>query len=143
MFSLRFHSRSIVLSLSSIIIVTFPLRFCAFIALLFLFSSLPWGGEDIVAIAHVYWAVHLRPHLDHCLLEAVVVASPGVPVDPVSEGPVGTAQIPAIEVGIVAVAVPPSSLEKNKGYSQDKILSIHKYLNNVHGKVLKRLINLI
>ena len=120
MFSLRFHVRSIVLSLSSIIIATFPLRFCAFIALLFLFSSLPWGGEDIVAIAHVYWAVHLRPHLDHCLLEAVVVAGPGVPVDPVSEGPVCSPQIPAVEVCIVTITVPPAPLEENTNLSQIK-----------------------
>ena len=40
----------------------------------------------------------------------IVIASPGVPVDPVSEGPVRPTQVPAIEVGVVTVAVPPTSL---------------------------------
>jgi hypothetical protein len=40
----------------------------------------------------------------------VVVSSPGVPVDAVSEGPVGAAQVPAVQVRIVAIPVPPAAL---------------------------------
>jgi uncharacterized membrane protein YqiK len=40
----------------------------------------------------------------------VVVSSPGVPVDAVSEGPVSAAQVPAVQVRIVAVPVPPAAL---------------------------------
>ncbi len=40
----------------------------------------------------------------------VVVSSPGVPVDAVSEGPVRPAQVPPVQVRIVAVPVPPAAL---------------------------------
>ena len=59
-------------------------------------------------------AADLGPHLHDGLLEAVVVAGPGVPVHPVSEGAVRPAQIPAVQVGVVAVAVPPAALQIGK-----------------------------
>ena len=55
-------------------------------------------------------AADLRPHLHDGLLEAVVVPGPGVPVHPVREGSVRPAQVPAVQVGVVAVAVPPATL---------------------------------
>ena len=55
--------------------------------------------------------VNLRSHLHDSLLERVVVTRPRVPVDAVGKGAVRAAQVPPVEVAVVAVAVPPAALK--------------------------------
>lgn len=56
--------------------------------------------------------VNLRSHLHDSLLERVVVPCPSVPVDTIGKGAVRAAQVPPVEVAVVAVAVPPAALQR-------------------------------
>ena len=52
----------------------------------------------------------MRPHFHDGLLERVVVARPCEPIDAVGKASVRPAQGPAVQIAVVAVAVPPTAL---------------------------------
>lgn len=52
----------------------------------------------------------LGPDLHDGLLQGIVVACPSIPVDAVGKAAVWPAKVPAVQVAVVAVAVPPSAL---------------------------------
>ena len=56
-------------------------------------------------------SAYLGPDFHDGLLEGVIVAGPGVPIDAVGETAMWAGQGPSVQVTIVAIAVPPTALK--------------------------------